>query len=1299
VASTVAVCLILQTSLPAYAGMSQLPAVYTSQPDANVMFTLDDSGSMASDLIPDVTGGTAVADGFPSGSAWYYLATKYPLLWTNGSAFTPFYTSAYYPGFANASPTSVGDDSNVSRLGRYLRSPDTNPLYYNPAKRYTPWPDPADDTKPLGAGPTTSVPAVSTTAVRLSLIDGRASSHTVNLTMQRSVTTGSGQSAVTTAFWPATYYRHNNPTGYNKAARHLAGENLAANYTKVEIKPGGGPYAKSSERTDCLGATNCTPTEELQNFAHWLQYYRNRMLMAKGGVALAFAQQSNTLRVGYTSINYTSTAGIRQGVSAFTGTQRSTFYTNLYGTAIQAAPNYYTPLRRAVQKVGEYFTLAPGLPLTDPLRRNSPWAFAPGTANTLPEYECRKSFHILSTDGYWTNQPVNVNTGYPGDAATGAAAGDNDVFAGQTTPTRPGLTPLTTLPGTAYDNLSDFKIDPFQDRGTGTGASQANTLSDATAYYWKTDLAPSLGNRVIPTSRDPAYWQHLTTFTVGLGIDGTGAVPGITTQAGRDALVRAATSTNWPTVIADGPTTGDDLIRAAMVSRGRNFTATDPSALSTGIASALAEAANQPLSLTSISPTSGSVMAGGRVYQATFNPSQWYGRLYAFSQSTTASLDTSLTAATWEASNMMPAHGSRKIFTYNPGTITSLGNGTLFDFSAGGLTAAQRLTLDNNLSLLNYLRGDATNEFAGGVGTFRDRQRYTRDNRPGGVLGDIVNSTPVQVPEHGYGTLPITVDGAGLYAAYRSSTNPNIQNYIKSVFVGANDGMLHAFNSVDGVERFGFVPSAIYTVPRSNGLMPENKLKMLADQAYTHRFTVDGTPQLSDAFLGGATGSWRAILNGTTGAGGRSIFAIDVTEPSTGPLGTFGAGKVLWELSDATLDPEVADNMGYILNYGHVALMSNNQWALIYGNGYDSARGQAVLFIRDLATGAKIATIPVGPVPAPGTAKNGLSQPNFVLEGRKAKYIYAGDLRGNMWKFDVSSVNPSDWGSAFGTTLTPAPLYTTPTNQPITVMPTIYFRRLGTADNGVMLTFGTGKLFDTEDNASGNPPNVNLTTQAIYGIWDKPNSGAGYATSNFSGLSELIPRSMNTTLAIANDTSLTGTNNTVPTLANPRGWYFNLPTSGERVNVNPQLPNASNPLSPVIVVANTPSAVVPCVTGGTARVFAFDPVTGAAPDFALYDANRDGSINRLDKGYNVWSLDSVVNKPVFQSLIPSDGQLKTKEHDDKRTGAFDGGREKGDPSRGDCRKRVTLGKTDTTAPDRGVMLCPGEGRISWRQIQ
>jgi type IV pilus assembly protein PilY1 len=1284
--------LLAQAITPAYAvstgytgTVSQLPGGYIKPPDTNVMFTLDDSLSMHSDAIPDyltsdASGNSVDLSMLPGDNSSNAVSPE-----INGANFAHQFPGMWKAGssYLNAQYYSAAGVTAANFAGRYLRSSAGNPLYYNPKVRYRPWPKPGDDTD--------FWPDADPKAVNIHPSDPTNTGRQIDLTVQMG--TGTGE----TPFWPATFFVKTSTAPLPPARPDLqtvGGSPVA--FTIVEIKPPATTtYAKwidplnGTGRTDCSGAVGsdgCSYTEELKNFANWLQYYRSRLLMAKGGVSAAFAKQGTGVRVGFGTINNTVQLGIRQ----FSGANRTAFYNQLYPVARSTSG---TPLRDAVDKVGKYFQ-------RDDV--GNPWAENPASAAIGTEYACRRSFHILSTDGFWN-----------GNAASGSANNNNDQFSGAT-PAKPDGTTFTysdlldSSPVPAF--VSPFAIAPFSDGNSGT-------LADVAAYYWKTDLRSSLANSVATSARDPAFWQHLTMFTVGLGITGTGlvtkttggAVADIASPEGREKLVADRTPLTWTTPSANDETTGDDLIHAAMNGRGRYFSATDPTTLSTGLASALSEAADNVGDFASVAADSPQLSANGNIYQATFSPARWYGRLYSFQQSVTGVVNnkpttTSYTNPTqvWEASNKMPSPAQRNIYT-SSGTT---GSGATFTWT-GGLTTAQKGLLGTE-DVLNYLRGDASQEVAN-KGTFRDRTRYAVGAVTGGVLGDVVNATPLKGPDAGggYQDLPSADTAArSSYVAYRSGTG--LDNMRNSMYLGSNDGMLHAFNLTDGIERFAYVPNAVYEVPRST-TGTEKKMQLLAtDLTGAHRYTVDGPPNISDAFLDGA---WKTILTSSNGAGARGVFAIDVTNPVVGGTGGFDASKVMWEFTEAN-----NADMGYMLAYPHVVRMADTAktWAVIFGNGYDSTNGQAKLFILKLSDGSILREIPVG-----AAGNNGLSQPNFIVnDTREVTTIYAGDLKGNLWKFDVSDPDSTKWAPSFGAAPNYSPLFTAISSsgvaQPISVMPEITANP--NLPGSAMLTFGTGKLFETSDTAVAasspanpatdpSPPNVNLATnQSIYGIWDKPSETTGITITAATRSSVLQSHSAPT---IAAPAEFGATSSEIPSNSQ-RGWFIDLAAGGERVNLTAQ--QVRNVL---FVVANTPVSD-PCANGGTSRLFALDPVTGAIPKFPVFDVNKDGVIKPIDdSGFNVKvGRSGLLTQPIFQFISPSTTTVGTvnglpdnvtpspaSEVDvGQATSARQGGKNLLKGTKGSCGGEVTAAQTDTTIMTMNIKVCD-KARISWRQLQ
>jgi type IV pilus assembly protein PilY1 len=424
--------------------------------------------------------------------------------------------------------------------------------------------------------------------------------------------------------------------------------------------------------------------------------------------------------------------------------------------------------------------------------------------------------------------------------------------------------------------------------------------------------------------------------------------------------------------------------------------------------------------------------------------------------------------------------------------------------------------------------------------------------------------------------------------------------------VGANDGMLHAFNDVNGVETFAFMPKAVLPT-----------VKLLSQTPYDHRYFVDGPVSEADVFDAAAPsgGAWKNLVLGTGGGGAKNIFAVNVPVPAslTGggapplTLSAPGSNDILWELNNSGDFAE----LGNVLQTPEVGIMRNGQWVVITGNGYASSSGRAQLFIINALTGALIKKIDTG-IPVSGGG-NGLGGVRVVRDiQQRIVAAYAGDLRGNLWKFDLSGTTTGSWNVAFGSTaLTPRPLFTAinanSQPEPITAAPTYVLHPSG----GVQLLVGTGKLFETAD--------VNNTQQrTLYGLWDKVKVGfdSSAVDLNISGNAQLVNQQVSGTESITSGTPPQTTvywnssNNPVD-YATKRGWRMPLSIqSGQRLIYDPQVALGRAFFETIV----PGSAVLSCdASSGTGYSFVLDPLTGAAgTDGPTFDTNGDGVINGSD---------------------------------------------------------------------------------------
>jgi len=607
------------------------------------------------------------------------------------------------------------------------------------------------------------------------------------------------------------------------------------------------------------------------------------------------------------------------------------------------------------------------------------------------------------------------------------------------------------------------------------------------------------------------------------------------------------------------------------------FLVTNASTLQEQLENAFEAIVGITTSASAVATNSTQLNDGTVLYQARFNSDDWTGELRAFPAAAVLA-GTGIVPPLWDAGKLIPAPSTRNIFTANTDP-TAAPLGLPFTWN-NGLVDAQKAALayvDPNGVLpeevqLNWLRGDHSQEQQNG-GPFRDRNR---------ALGDIINFNPMLVKANyfGYERLPDSAGGN----TYSDFYNHNRLNRRAMVYVGANNGMLHGFDAATGNELFAYVP---------NLLIPE--LSRLADPAYTHRYYIDGQAFAGDAYL---NGSWKTILVTTLGAGGRGVFALDVTNPDN-----FGPSNVLWEFTDPDL--------GYVVGEPQVVRMANGQWAAVFGNGYNSDSQQAFLFIVNLETGDLIKKIPTGV--GSDAASNGLAPP-ALLPDQTGTIIaaYAGDMLGNLWKFDLSATIPggtsnTGWRSAFSPGPSPDPLFTAVSAdgdlQPITARPEITIH----PDGGYMILFGTGRYLASNDNVISD---TNEPVQSLYGIWD--NNSQVILSDPSARTAVLQEQTILGEPFISNlDQSTRVLSNNEVDWATKQGWFMDLVSpvhgrQGERVTLRPIIRRTR-----VIFTSRIPSDD-PCVFGGDGWVMEIDALSGGRVDYALFDINQDSIFDESD---------------------------------------------------------------------------------------
>lgn len=811
----------------------------------------------------------------------------------------------------------------------------------------------------------------------------------------------------------------------------------------------------------------------------------------------------------------------------------------------------------------------------------------------------------------------------------------------------------------------------------------------------------------------------------------------------------------------------------------------NPAAMISAVRGALSSIAAQTGSGADVGLSTGDLRTGNgtNLYSATYNSSGWSGDVMAYRMSNNLSISST---PIWQASTYLnpttlnPTSGTkpwttRRIVTFNDGlnadgSASTSSNGRQgVDFrseDSSGTDTFSTAFSGRQQALLNtepgsgiadglgadrvdYLRGDNSNEGANGFG-WRERVSTTSSTSTAFSIGDFISSSPLYVRYPTSAYIPPTD-----FTTFKTYAT-NVATRTPVLYVGGNDGMLHAFNASDnsddgvtaagatansGKEIFAFVPSTIFS-----------KLNQLTWKNYSHKYFVDGSPVVADVQLSSSNCDpssdtnkcWRTLITGGLNAGGQGIYALDGTNPSN--FSTVAANSlVLWEFTDRD-DP----HLGYTFSQPVVRKMHNGRWAVIFGNGYNnttsdgsvSSTGRAYLYILyvdgpGFATGGRgnnwvlntnykrielIApnegsTTPISPA-------NGLSTvfPLDTDEDNLVDYLYAGDRYGNIWKIDVTSSNPADWGSAFGSTSTPLPLFTattgdtTPVMQQITTSPLVAQNPYG----GYIVLFGTGSFVDESDNTS--PFSMN----SFYGIWDK-NDGTRVTSraqlqkqamialdstttsgTTYSIQSNCQPQYDSTAQSASSSTtlcpsSLAPTPNGSGLIDQQMGWALDLKNkvtatsnTGERY-MSSVLPVLDNGL--LTFVTLTPSGDV-CGGNSYDFIYNLDYMTGAAYGKPLY--------------YTWSSTDSTPISASFTSggttttVFPSGKGLTTSIGQNPKTIDFEADHGKSTPTTTGChpfvkgrpcaKDKFRCMIVSITAGCESTIKAPATGRISWRRL-
>ncbi|MEX2963808.1 PilC/PilY family type IV pilus protein [Microbulbifer sp. TYP-18] len=777
--------------------------------------------------------------------------------------------------------------------------------------------------------------------------------------------------------------------------------------------------------------------------------------------------------------------------------------------------------------------------------------------------------------------------------------------------------------GNVLGAKKDPKTGSFPGPVYATGVSKPTTAKPAIQYYCQPSTVIALTDG-LPT-RDSAYTTYLQNYD------------GDDNAANSDALddvAQALFEVDWRPDLDDGDEEAKNnissyfigfadeslkdnpLLQSAGAQGGGSYQfAGNASTLVTSLNNAVQAFSNSIGSQSSVSFNSTSLDLNSVIYSAQFDTLDFSGKLIAKPiDPNTGAIGKTL----WEASKKLTekSASSREIITYFNGV------GVPFAATTSGVDGnpedsphEQDLNFNDSTNSadglwaerLAYLRGDTSREGSG----LRQRGSFSivEDLLTGKkLLGDIVHSTPIYVgkPQSRW---PASFGGDSAAQSYEQFRLDN-QNRSAIVYVGANDGMLHGFDADSGEEVFAYVPALVLDATRYEGL------HSYTHPDYRHNYYVDLTPAVSDIYIDADDSSigkeWTSVLVGGLRGGGKGYFALNVTDPSKLKKAEANAADIaLWEFNGAT----DANSLGYSYSDVQIARLNNGKWAAIFGNGYNSETGVAGLFIVYIEEGidgwsaGDWKFISTGSGTDDTGRKNGLSSPWLIdlNKDRVVDRVYAGDLMGNMWSFDLSAGSDKKWGVYGGKPLFSAGDAAGRPDRAILARPLVV-RNTAVEGEGanVLVLFGTGQYLNSGDLRDNQPG-------SFYAVWDNGSTLGKDATSIKAG--DLAQQVLDTDGAgrrvIDEQTSVTldwGTHH---------GWRMEFSTgnvdtngyAGERVITPPK--SRDNILLFNTAIPNP----TPCASSGTSFQMFIDLRTGRSNDEAVTDTNGDGDINEEDNGF------------------------------------------------------------------------------------
>lgn len=662
---------------------------------------------------------------------------------------------------------------------------------------------------------------------------------------------------------------------------------------------------------------------------------------------------------------------------------------------------------------------------------------------------------------------------------------------------------------------------------------------------------------------DTLYLDDIAKFAFDIDMRSTG-----TDLAGKSWGLADFPKQNMNTYTVGFTADNDMLSDAAAYGQGKYYQATDSTGLNAALSSALSDITSKAGSGGS-GVTSGTTLASGTSYfQTSYDPKDWRGTIKSFGFTSAGAVNTS--AALWTTDTTIVPGATAP--TYQSWNTSSNAAVTL---AYGNFSAAQQTTLSQ--SLPTGISGNDLVEWSKGTNKTGLKVRSV-------LLGDIINS-PLVLASPSDKTAS-DLSGDTTYTTYLTTKAANMN---ANLVVNANDGFVNVINSANGTRRYAYMPSSV---------LPS--LRLIADPAYingvSHKFLVDGQVGVYDLQFNSA---WKTVAIGGTGAGGKTFYALQLFDASAGNV-----LNALWEVSaPATANTANAFNdLGYAYARPEVARLADGRWAAFIANGYGSNSGVAALYVLDVRDGSLIKKIVIDST----ETTNGLSSVKLkVNSSNVVQAAYGGDLKGRLWKFDLSATSTDSWGVAFSG----KPLFTTAggATQPITAQPLLADNSLG----GKQIFVGTGKFNETADK-------TNKDLQAFYSVWDA-DGGSGQLT-----VSSLQAQAVTGVFSGSTGQFITTSQNDT-TYPGEKGWYlplvYNNVLTGERV-----INQASLVLGRIVFTTASVDTTDPCASFGTGKLVELDAFSGKMLNYAVLDTNADGVVD---------SNDTISSGVVFTGGIPT----------------------------------------------------------------